>query len=61
VGSATVAAKLLTRAGVPSRVVLGKLPTTGQFIHWYNGPVADEEKAQLDWMFEGDARWNAPP
>jgi hypothetical protein len=58
VGTATIAANLLTRAGVPSRVVLGKLPDAGQFIHWYNGPVADEEKAQLEWLFEGDVRWS---
>jgi hypothetical protein len=55
---ATAAARRLERAGVGARVVLGKLPDTGQFIHWYNGPVADETKAQLDWLFEGDARWS---
>ena len=60
VGTASTAANVLTRAGVPSRVVLGKLPDAGQFIHWYNGPVAEEEKAQLEWLLEGDARWNAP-
>jgi hypothetical protein len=43
--------------GVPAHVVLGKLPDSGQFVHWYNGPVADEERKQLDWMFEGDERW----
>ena len=57
---ATTAANLLERAGVPSRVVLGKLPDAGQFIHWYNGPVAEEIQAQLDWLFEGDARWATP-
>jgi hypothetical protein len=36
---------------------LGKLPGKEQFIHWYNGPVADETKAQLDWLLEGDPRW----
>ena len=45
-------------AGVPARVVLGKLPETGQFIHWYNGPVAAETKAQLDWLLEDDPRWS---
>lgn len=58
VAPATAAARRLERAGVGARVVLGKLPDTGQFIHWYNGPVADETKAQLDWLFEGDARWS---
>jgi hypothetical protein len=57
VDGATSAARRLTTAGVPARVVLGKLPGKGQFIHWYNGPVADETKAQLDWIFEGDPRW----
>jgi hypothetical protein len=57
VDGATYAARRLARAGVPARVVLGKLPGKGQFIHWYNGPVADETKAQLDWIFEGDPRW----
>ena len=61
VGQATYAAQVLTKAGAESRVVLGKLPDTGQFIHWYNGPVADEEKAQLDWLLDGDARWSIPP
>jgi hypothetical protein len=63
VGSATAVAGLLTKDGVPARVVLGKLPDAGQFIHWYNGPVADETKAELDWLFEGDPRWSAtsPP
>jgi hypothetical protein len=55
--AALLAAKLLGRAGVQSRAVLGKLPDTGQFMHWYNGPVADETKGQLDWLFEGDERW----
>jgi hypothetical protein len=58
VTGATYAAHRLVRAGVPARVVLGKLPATGQFIHWYNGPVAEETKAQLDWLFEGDSRWS---
>jgi hypothetical protein len=58
VDGATYAARRLERAGVPARVVLGKLPGKGQFIHWYNGPVADETKAQLDWLFEGDPRWS---
>ncbi len=55
---ATRAARRLEHAGVPARVVLGRLPNTGQFIHWYNGPVADETKAELDWLFEGDPRWS---
>ncbi len=58
VAEATHAARRLQRAGVPSRVVLGKLPATGQFIHWYNGPVAEETKGQLGWLFEDDARWS---
>jgi hypothetical protein len=57
VPAADKAAAVLERAGVPSRVVLGKLPDAGQFIHWYNGPVASETQAQLDWLLEGDPRW----
>jgi hypothetical protein len=55
---ASRAAERLRHAGVPARVVLGQLPETGQFIHWYNGPVAAETKAQLDWLFEDDGRWS---
>jgi hypothetical protein len=61
VGTATFAAQRLTKAGAESRVVLGKLPDAGQFIHWYNGPVADEEKAQLAWLLADDPRRTAPP
>jgi hypothetical protein len=57
VASATKAARTLDRAGIDARVVLGKLPDKGEFIHWYNGPVAEETKAQLDWLLEGDDRW----
>jgi hypothetical protein len=57
VAPATRTARVLERAGVQSRVVLGKLPETGQFQHRYDGPVAEETKGQLDWLFEGDARW----
>jgi hypothetical protein len=57
VEAASRAAKSLEHAGVGSRVVLGKLPETGQFIHWYNGPVAEETRAQLDWLLAGDGRW----
>jgi pimeloyl-ACP methyl ester carboxylesterase len=57
VASATQAARTLEHAGVGARVVLGKLLEKGEFIHWYNGPVAEETKAQLEWLFEGDARW----
>ncbi len=60
VAPATRAAKILEHAGVPSRVVLGKLPDAGQFIHWYNGPVAEETREQLEWLFEGDGRWDSP-
>jgi hypothetical protein len=58
VDPATKAAGRLERAGVPARVVLGKLPATGQFIHWYNGPVAEETRAQLPWLFENDTAWS---
>ena len=51
------AANVLDRAGASAHVVLGELPDSGQFIHWYNGPVAEETKAELDWLFEGDPRW----
>jgi hypothetical protein len=57
VRGAEKAAAILERAGVPSKVVLGKLPDAGEFIHWYNGPVAEETQAQLDWLLEGDRRW----
>ena len=59
VSGAGRAAWLLDRAGAEAHVVLGELPDAGQFIHWYNGPVAEETKAQLDWLFEGDPRWAA--
>jgi hypothetical protein len=59
VSGAHRAASMLDRAGADARVVLGELPDAGQFIHWYNGPVAEETKAQLDWLFEGDPRWAA--
>jgi hypothetical protein len=59
VDSARRAAGLLDHAGANGRVVLGKLPDAGQFIHWYNGPVAEETKAQLDWLLDGDPRWAA--
>jgi hypothetical protein len=52
------AAELLERAGVDARVFLGKLPDTGEFIHWYNGPIADETRAQQPWLFDGDGRWS---
>jgi hypothetical protein len=51
------AAATLARAGVETRVVLGKLPETGQFIHWYNGPIAEETKNAQEWLFTGDPRW----
>jgi pimeloyl-ACP methyl ester carboxylesterase len=57
VGRAERAARLLDQAGVGGQVVLGQLPDTGQFIHWYNGPVASETQAKLDWLWEGDPRW----
>ncbi len=57
VAGAERAAKALVRAGVDAHVVLAKLPDAGQFIHWYNGPVADETRAQEPWLLEGDPRW----
>jgi hypothetical protein len=60
VAAATRAAQLLERAGVEAHVVLGVLPGKGEFIHWYNGPIADETTAQLPWLFEGDGRWAGP-
>jgi hypothetical protein len=53
------AASMLQKAGVDARVVLAKLPDAGQFIHWYNGPVAEETRAAEPWLFEGDARWGS--
>jgi len=61
VPGAQQAAAILGRAGVDTHVVLARLPDAGQFIHWYNGPVADEQRAQLDWLVEGDARWSVLP
>jgi hypothetical protein len=61
VPAAQQAAALLEHAGVGARVVLGKLPDAGQFIHWYNGPIAEETRAAEPWLFEGDARWAVPP
>jgi hypothetical protein len=57
VPAAQQAASMLGRAGVDARVVLGKLPDAGQFIHWYNGPIADETRAAEPWLFEEDPRW----
>jgi pimeloyl-ACP methyl ester carboxylesterase len=51
------AASALLRAGVEADVFLAKLPHKEEFIHWYNGPVADETRARLAWLFEGDGRW----
>lgn len=58
VPGAQQAAAILGRAGVHAHVVLARLPDAGQFIHWYNGPVADEQREQLDWLMEGDPRWS---
>ena len=55
------AAAILGRAGVDAHVVLARLPDAGQFIHWYNGPVADEQREQVDWLMEGDPRWSVLP
>jgi hypothetical protein len=57
VGAAQQAASMLEHAGVGARVVLGKLPDAGQFMHWYNGPIAEETRAAQPWLFESDARW----
>jgi hypothetical protein len=57
VGPASRAARLLEREGVQARVVLGTLPDTGQFMHAYDGPVAEETKGQLQWLLADDERW----
>jgi dienelactone hydrolase len=57
VPAAQQAASMLVRAGVDAHVVLGKLPDAGQFIHWYNGPIADETRAAEPWLLDGDPRW----
>jgi hypothetical protein len=57
VPGAQQAAAMLGRAGVDAHAVLGKLPDAGQFIHWYNGPIAEETRAAERWLFEGDGRW----
>jgi hypothetical protein len=61
VAPAQRAADALEHAGVSARVVFGKPPDAGQFMHWYNGPVAEEIRAQLDWLLEGDPRWGPSP
>jgi pimeloyl-ACP methyl ester carboxylesterase len=61
VGPARHAAEALEHAGVSARVVFGRPPDAGEFMHWYNGPVAEEIRSQLDWLFEGDQRWTASP
>jgi dienelactone hydrolase len=57
VPAAERAAAILARAGVEAHVVLGKLPDSGQFIHWYNGPIADETRNAQEWLFGDEARW----
>ncbi len=54
------AAAILERAGVSAHVVLAKLPGKAEFIHWYNGPVADETKAELPWLLAGEPAWEEP-
>ncbi len=53
------AAAMLEQAGLGARAELGRLPDAGQFIHWYNGPVADLTRDALPWLLEGDPRWDA--
>ena len=60
VPTASVSAGLLEKAGVGAHVVLGKLPDKSEFIHWYNGPIANQTVAQLAWLLEGDSRWGLP-
>jgi pimeloyl-ACP methyl ester carboxylesterase len=50
---AMVAARKLDRAGVATRVVHG--PDVG---HTYDGPTAEEIKRNLDWVLDGDPRWD---
>ena len=50
--AAKAAARRLDRAGVATRVVQG--PDVG---HTYDGPIAEETKANLPWVLEGDPRW----
>jgi hypothetical protein len=57
VPAAQQAAAMLGRAGVEARAVLGKLPGKAEFIHWYNGPIAEETIAAEPWLLEGDERW----
>jgi pimeloyl-ACP methyl ester carboxylesterase len=55
------AADAIQRAGASARVVFGKPPDASQFMHSYDGPVAEEIRGQLDWLLEGDPRWTASP
>ena len=57
--AAEQAAAWLERAGVGARAVLGKLPGQAQFIHWYNGPIAEATRAAAPWLLGGDPRWTA--
>ena len=54
---ATGTAAMLEQAGLGARAELGKLPDAGQFIHWYNGPIAELTRDALPWLLEGDPRW----
>jgi predicted esterase len=54
------AAAMLEHAGVGARAVLGKPPDAGQFMHWYNGPIAEETRVAEPWLFDTDARWAVP-
>jgi dienelactone hydrolase len=58
VPAARQAAGMLERSGVEAHVALATLPGGAPFGHWYNGPVADETRAQLPWLLQGDPRWN---
>jgi predicted esterase len=58
VPAAMRAARRLAKAGVDADVFLAKLPDKEEFIHWYNGPVAEGTRSRLSWLFDGDARWD---
>ena len=57
VSTAEIARDRFTKSGADARVVLAKAPGKPEYVHWYDGPVAEQIHANLDWLVEGDARW----
>ena len=47
----------LESRGIASKTVMGKSPGKDEYMHWYNGPVAEEIRASFAWVADGDGRW----